>query len=405
MPANLMPGSKALENARQHNVLTCNGVPFHAVLQLSEEKGDAAYKGSVELFWAGEKRYRLVLTSPAFSQTLIVDGERVSEVNKGDFYPGWLQNFATALLDPMPRYDSLVTVNTKVMAGEHAYSCVNRNDKVNGITNDLTWASVCFRGEDTDLTFVNDFSYNMEFNDLKKFEGKRIARTYVMGAGDHARIDGKMTTLERWTPDPKVLAVSEVTPAAERIRSTLVSTLKEESMVERAPQNVEWPKPHEGKTEGYMIVYARTDRTGQVRETSKHNSDNPGLESFGRLVALRYKFHPLIVDGVVQQMEMPLVLHFTTALGKPIPELDDATSRKLISGCALREVDDPKAVGKPVVIQFQVNEEGKLMTLGAVDHSLFIPALITRFHSCSFGVYTEDGKPSAYHANVTMMRK
>ena len=30
-----------------------------------------------------------------------------------------------------------------------------------------------------------------------------------------------------------------------------------------------------------MIVYERTDRTGQVRETSKHNSDKPGLEDFG----------------------------------------------------------------------------------------------------------------------------
>ena len=48
-------------------------------------------------------------------------------------------------------------------------------------------------------------------------------------------------------------------------------------MVEKAPE-IQWPAVREGKTEGYMIVYARTDRTGQVRETAKHNSDQPGLE-------------------------------------------------------------------------------------------------------------------------------
>jgi hypothetical protein len=55
--------------------------------------------------------------------------------------------------------------------------------------------------------------------------------------------------------------------------------------------------------------------------------------------ALKYKFKPLVVDGVAQQIEMPLVLHFTSKLGDPIPELDDATTRKLVTGCSLpREI-------------------------------------------------------------------
>jgi hypothetical protein len=45
------------------------------------------------------------------------------------------------------------------------------------------------------------------------------------------------------------------------------------------------------------------------------------LESFGREVALKYKFNPLVIDGTPRQMVIPLVLHFTTTLGAdPLPQ-------------------------------------------------------------------------------------
>jgi hypothetical protein len=70
-----------------------------------------------------------------------------------------------------------------------------------------------------------------------------------------------------------------------------------------------------------MIVDALTDVTGQVRETSKYNSDNPGLEEAGRQAAMGYKFKPLLIGGVPVQMEMPLVLHFTSKIADPLPVL------------------------------------------------------------------------------------
>jgi hypothetical protein len=322
-PPQFISADEALDRALKNNVLTSNGPPFHAVLKIKEMKdSDPAFTGRVELFWQNKDKYRLILESPNFGQTLVVNTKQVMETNRGDFYPNWLDNFVTALIDPMPRLKDLRGRGGKVAVGPNmSYSCDSRDDRPNGITDQLTWAKVCFSGDEPRLQFVIDFTYNMEFHDFRKFENKQIARTYVSGTGDHTRLQGTMTTLEKWEPDEALLSVTEPTEPTDRILTTFVSTLTEESMLESAPKDVAWPAMREGKTEGYMIVQATTDRTGQVRETSKHNSDNPGLESFGREVALKYKFKPLVIDGAPREMVMPLVLHFTTTLGAdPLPQ-------------------------------------------------------------------------------------
>ena len=117
--------------------------------------------------------------------------------------------------------------------------------------------------------------------------------------------------------------------------------------------------------------------------------------------ALNYKFKPLIVDGVPVQMEMPLVLHFQTTVSDPIPELNDATTRKLITGCSLpHEVKDPASAGQKIVITFQVQDDGGLMTLGSLDRKIPVMSLFQQFRGCHFAQYKQKGKPTAYHANL-----
>src|SRR5262249_44808846 len=148
------------------------------------------------------------------------------------------------------------------------------------------------------------------------------ARTYKTSVQDYQEVVAHLTALEELRDAPEELfVVATPTPPEQQITTAFISTLKEESLIESAPK-IDWPAVREGKTEGYMIVYARTDSTGQVRETAKHSSDQPGLETFGMEQALRYKFKPLVAaNGVAAQMEMPLVLHFTSKIADPLPVL------------------------------------------------------------------------------------
>ncbi|RSL16968.1 hypothetical protein EDE15_2495 [Edaphobacter aggregans] len=382
----------ALTRALKASSLTYEGKPFHAVMEIGAAGSE--YSGRLEVWWADQSKYRMVLTSPKFNQQKVVNGDKVFEKNDGDYYPRWLENFVSAVLDPVP-----MAKNFRTQGPQVSENCLKHEDRPAGITDELTFEVVCLKSTEPVLDYVLTFYDFMEFKDVKEFESKKIARTYETRVLDFKPVVGRLATLEGLTDLPDaMLMISDATPFEQRTSTAFVSTLKEESLVEKAPE-IKWPSVREGKTEGYMIVYARTDRTGQVRETAKHNSDNPGLESFGMEQALNYKFKPLVVDGVPVQMEMPLVLHFKTRLSDPIPELDDATTRKLITGCSLpHEVKDPASAGQNIVITFQVQDDGGLMTLGSSDRKISVMSLFQQFRGCHFAQYKQNGKPTAYHA-------
>lgn len=221
---------------------------------------------------------------------------------------------------------------------------------------------------------------------------------------DFKPVNGHLTTLENLHPDESMFAISSPTPPADQIHTKFVSTLTEESMLEKAPE-LHWPDVREGKTDGYMIVYARTDRTGQVRESSKHNSDNAELEQYGMEQALNYKFRPLVIDGVPQQMEMPLVLHFTSRIGDPLPILTAEQMKKQIISCdagPLRKGILPS--GLVFTVRLKISETGKLdeiQPLGSMQGmGLAFASVVPQLEHCVFAPYSVNGKMTAYKGDL-----
>jgi hypothetical protein len=390
------------------NVLTTPGAPpFHAVLEISSEPSSATeHHGQIELFWAKPTSYSLKLNTPDFSQKLIVNGDAVEESDQGDFYPGWLQDFVGALLNPMARAKDLRGhPNASDDNPNFVYFCIKRDDRRNGISDDLAFAQVCYnKSLGTNLAYTLDFTHYLGLEDYQPFHAKSIAHTYHVSTRDDTKLRGVLTTLEDWKPDSATLAVANPTPPSGRILTTIVSTATEESLLESAPKDVHWPPVREGRLDGYLIVHAITDRTGQVREASPYNSDdNLELAPFVQQIALQYKFKPLLVDGAPQQMEMPIVLHFTTTLGDPIPELDDAQTRQIITGCDLpHKVSDPASAGKQIEIIFKIHDDGHMDTVGSSDRKIPVLSLFRRFQSCKFGLYSQNGRPTPYHAHLSV---
>jgi hypothetical protein len=296
-----------------------------------------------------------------------------------------------------------------VMVGaQMTRSCLRRDDRPNGITDQMTWGEVCFSGSEPRLSEVLTFNFAMTFKDWKGFDGQQIARTYETDVLDYQPVVGHLTTLEQLKkPDDSMFAVDSVTPADQRISTSFVSTTQEESMLAKAPV-IEWPPVREGKTEGYMIVYVRTDRTGQVRETAKHNSDQPGLESYGMEQALNYKFKPLLIDGVPRQMEMPLVLHFSTKKGDPIPVLSVADMARQTISCKPDSFKPgllPK--GTTVTARVVVDENGKIVGLGIVNRCPIgcglLAGPVESINKCKFAPYSVNGKPTVYKGDVELV--
>jgi hypothetical protein len=404
IPGEKVDGEVALDRALRTSSLTFEGKPFHAVMEIGIAGTD--YSGRVEVWWVEAAKYRLLVKSPKFNQEKVVNGDQVSEEDQGDYYPRWLENFVLAVLDPVPMAKNFRERGGAVMLGPQiTRSCLQRDDRPGGITDQLTWGSVCFSGSETHLSSVQTMNVYMEYKDWKKFDKKQIARTYSTDVLDYRPVEGRLITLEEIKkPDEAMFTVSGVTSVGQRISTAFVSTLKEESLVEQAPV-IEWPSVREGKTEGYMIVYARTDRTGRVREGAKHNSDQPGLESFGMEAALRYKFKPLMVNGVPQQMEMPLVLHFTSRLDDPLPILTVDQMKKQMMGCTVDALPPSTPKGTVITIRVSVDESGKMTGMGPVGKGTGADwlAAMSSLQSCKFHPYVVNGKATYYKGDVELV--
>ncbi len=404
-PGDQVPTDEALDRALKKSSLTFEGKPFHAILDIGT--AGTPYSGKIEVFWADAHRYKSIITSPSFSQTRIVNGLQVSETNQGDFYPRWLEDFHDALLDPVPMIANFRGRGGAAFLGPTiTRSCLQRDDRPGGITDQLTWGMICFSGSDPHLSSVLTTNFSMEFSDWQGFGDKQIARTYSTDVLDYKPVLAHLTTLEELKQaDDATFAIATLTPADQQISTAYVSTLKEESLVE-SPPIIEWPTVREGKTEGYMIVYARTDRTGQVRETEKHNSDQPGLETFGMEQALRYKFKPLLVDGVPVQMEMPLVLHFTSKLADPIPILGVDEMKKQVVSCNVRMAPPGTSEDKTLHIRVSVDEIGKSRGINPsgihVNGSVFLH-WASLLEACRFAPLVRNGVATYYKGDLDIL--
>jgi hypothetical protein len=398
-----IPSDQAIDRALKSSSLTTEDSPFHAVLQISQP-GDAGspYAGTIEVYWAGPSRYRVNVVSKTFNQTRIVNGTDVEERNMGDFYPAWLRNYELAILDPLPMAHDFVGRNAPVMLGQNiSQSCVNRDDRTNGITDQTTWAQICFQGQEPRIKYAMDFTYFMEFGDYKSFGKKLVARSYTTYTDGNEKVIGQLKELEPLNSnDDNLFQVSNPTPVTQQIQTVFVSMAANQSLLENVP-TIDWPPVHEGKTEGNMIVHVITDRTGQVREAYKHNSDNAGTEAFGTQQALKYKFKPLMVNGVAVQMETPLVLHFSTKIGDPIPVLTGGDIKKYAPGCGYNPVL-PKGLlpsGTTFKIRVSVNERGE--DTGETFPQDIPWSVVQRAHidprSCHFKPYLINGQPWYHH--------
>jgi hypothetical protein len=362
------------------------------------------FSGRIEVWWINETKYRLVMTSPKFSQEKIVNGSRTFEKDDGDYYPRWLENFKLAILDPVPIAKNLRGLGGTLTFGQQGLvtePCIVRDDRPGGITDQITWGRVCFSTFGPLIEFVQATNIFLEFNDYRDFGKKQVARSYKTAVGNSEYATGLLTTLESFEqPEDAVFAVATDTPAERRIATEFVSTLKEESMVESVPP-IAWPAVREGKTEGYMIVYARTDRTGQVRETRHFNSDNPALEDFGAQQALKYKFKPLAVNGVAEQMEMPLVLHFSSRIDNPIPILTVEQMKHQVSGC---KIPSPPSGSSPITIRVSVDQDGKMAGMQPIGKGTGVAWLtaMNTLRPCRYAPYVVDGKPTYYKGDIEL---
>jgi hypothetical protein len=332
-----------LKQALQESVLVDGKQPFHLVLEIGaaemiaphQRMASPSMRGSMEVFWASPERYKVVLETPSFRQTKTVDGGRVEEKDEGDFYPRWLDNFVKALLEPIPEKQApkvlaermtgartVVQQDKQWERGATTFKimeprielprCLATSERPGGITEETSVARICFDANYPWVESTLDFTRYVSFKNYERFGKQMVPRTWMNDIPENIDVEGKVKTLEKLSKaDAAAIRVTTPTADGGRIRTVFLSRKEIGDQVENLPA-FDWPAEDTEKLEGWMIVYVRTDRTGQVRESYWDSSDNYKLQDAGVELALKTKLKPLLVDGVAVQMEGPLVIHFKT---------------------------------------------------------------------------------------------
>jgi hypothetical protein len=401
-------GQAADRAVEQSKLTLAGGSPFHLKAHItSAGAAKPEYSADVEEYWVSPTKWRRTVQSTGFSQTLIANGDQISEKLTGDYYPFWLHDLVTALFDPLPMADQLKTMRGELEIPEDSAksnSCLNMQFKVGTppAQNSLGYA-FCFGGKGGLLQAVITPGYKAQFSNYQPFKKKMVPRTIQAEFMPGFAVIAKVTELaELANPDEKPFTVEAATPATEQIKTSQVTEDSARLLALNTPPMV-WPAVREGKTEGVMSVYISSDRSGKVREVWPLASNNAELNEAVREQLLRWQYKPY-ANGGPSQMEAVLTFAFATRIENPIPMLTDAEARKLATDIVEAVVPTGKArKGSKFSLRVSVNESGKVQTVqnqNKVSQALYT-AGVTALKQWRFHPYLNKGTPDRFYADIT----
>jgi hypothetical protein len=390
-----------VEKALKKSQLTLpNSQPFHIKFSITETSNPQSGRhAEIEESWLSPAKYRRTIKSPEFSQTLIVNGDAVSEINTGDYYPYWLYEFVDAAFDPVPFAAGLKQINARGAAapsGKNDTACGDVHFRVD------RWV-ICFNHDETFASIFTK-SYDATYKDYEKFGNKLVARQILHDPESANELVATITALDALTqPDESLFAVANPTPPAERITLLPIGEDTMRSLVVGGA-DIAWPTVVGGKDSGGCGAFVSADRAGNVREVYSAGCDNFAVQEPLRQILLKWKLKPAVVKGVPVQVNSLMGFAFKVQVtpAPPVVELSNDQARQLASN--ITEPNFPAGSaphGTKVEIQISVDDDGKLLGVNNIKNvgATFLPAsaAVGRW---KFQPYLKDGKAVPFNANI-----
>ena len=169
------------------------------------------------------------------------------------------------------------------------------------------------------------------------------------------------------------------------------------------PLEIIWPQVLEdNNTTGETSYYVSLDRSGQVREVLPLSVAIERADDSARRQILKWRFKPVLRDGVPVQTESILNFSFNTRSYGPASPLTDEDARKLATNIIDPVFPEGTAPsGSTFEIRIAVDEEGNIIESIAGDgpHAMYQPCseAVGKWH---LRPIIEDGKPRPYRAKV-----
>lgn len=379
----------------QSTLIAPGNAPFHLKAAITQGRERSSY-ATVEMFWMAPDKYRRTIESNEFKQTLVVNGTKTFEQDSSDYFPRELHSLVTAMVDPKPILDAVQPgdrVLTKANGGARGteLACLAANE------------GLCPKGMDGLREVVGASGHQVAFSQFESFQGKPVARilTNAPRLGEELMIL-QVTKLEKLrSPDSGLFNVINETPADKRLRLVTESEQELRDAV-IGSQAIVWPQPLDGGQKGPASFFVCIGRDGHIRDiqplyTVNERTNDSAVSQIGK-----WKFKPLMQDGMPAQAEGVLNFSVDTRAFGPAEPLSNAEARKLASGIVEPEIPAGKyPSGTIYTLWAAIDSEGKVIEVMAGDgpHELFMPCY-DALRNWQFHPIMENGQPRPYRAQI-----
>lgn len=377
--------------------LTAPGKPaFHLRADLTEPE-DEEPSGHMEMFWISPKKWRRTVQFHDFSQTIVVNKDKVFEQDSDSYFPVGINFLISAMTDPKTILDAHRPedrVQTKANGGssESGVICFTPNK------------TMCVQNKDGLTEIVGTPGHSIQFSRYEKFKGMRVARLVTDTAGVRDFVRAEIKELDELKhPDESLFVISDPTPNEKQLRSVVLSDSDFKALAIEMPEII-WPQVLDGRTTGTASFYISIDRTGSVREVRSVRTDNERSNDSARNQIMKWKFKPATVDGLPAQAQSILTFPLNTREFGPPDVLNDADARKLVSNMVDPVFPTGTASGTTYSLWVAIDTDGHLIE---AIHANGPPAL---WDSCygailkwQFSPIMENGQPRPYRAKLTFV--
>jgi hypothetical protein len=376
------------------SVLTeANAVPFHLKATITEGR-ERDTVGHVEMIWLAPNKWRRTIEAEDFSQTLVVNGGNVYEKDSEDYIPLSLDVLVSAMVDPRP-------VLVAHRPGDILLTKANGSSDESG--------KICYGGK-FNMCGVGKFGlaeevgtpgYRITFTDYRRFKDKRVARllNFTVGVGEFLSLQVDELK-EIKTEQESLFLIESPTPKQDQIRSVQLSESALRAFNSSTPEII-WPQVLDGATTGNASFYISLDRNGNVREVLPVHTDNERSNDSARRQLMRWKFKPIIQDGVAVQAGS--IFNFklnTRAWGPPSP-LGDSEARNLASQIVEPTFPSGTPAGTTYSIWVAVDSDGKIIEeIPAEGPTQLLKPCMDALAKWQFKPVMENGEPRPYRAKL-----
>lgn len=307
--------SEVPKRAIEQSQITLPGSqPFRLRAKVVEatNKDNEDYRAEIEEYWAAPDKWRRTVSTPNFSQTLIVNGDKVSEELKGDYYPNWLHTLVDATFDPqasLKNIDLDQSSDNPIIGGVSSVSsklCRRFAFRAGLPPQNNVFSTFCFDGGLLDS--VGKPGYHAQYLTYKRFHEKKVARKIREYMEPGTELEASIEELSDWTPDEAMLNVKV---PGEELQTLLLSEEALRQLATNAPE-MQWPTIRGGKPAGVLSIYVCLDREGKIRETYPLNSDHPEMTDAARKQIMYWNFKKAASHGVPVQVNGILTFAYVT---------------------------------------------------------------------------------------------